>query len=88
MFDIISIPAIVIICYLIGAGLKAINNKTVEKFIPIICGFVGGIFGVVAFVTIPGFIPAENWIVAAAVGIVSGFSATGINQIYKQMTKA
>ena len=88
MFDIISIPAIVIICYLIGAGLKAINNKPVEKFIPIICGFVGGIFGVVAFVTIPGFIPAENWIVAAAVGIVSGFSATGINQIYKQMTKA
>ena len=31
--------------------------------------------------------PAGDILNAAAVGIVSGFAATGINQVYKQMAK-
>ena len=31
--------------------------------------------------------PADDVITAAAVGIVSGFAATGINQIFKQFKK-
>lgn len=84
----IAFPSIVVICYLIGATIKAINNDTLNKFIPMICGFVGGILGVVVFKTIPGYIPAENWLMALAIGIVSGFAATGINQVYQQFTKA
>ena len=83
----IAFPAIVVICYLVGATLKAINNDTLNKFIPMICGFVGGILGVVVFKTIPGYIPADNWLMALAIGIVSGFAATGINQIIKQSGK-
>lgn len=83
----IAFPSIVVICYLIGATIKAINNDTLNKFIPMICGFVGGILGVVVFKTIPGYIPAENWLMALAIGIVSGFAATGINQVYQQFTK-
>ena len=83
----IAFPAIVVLCYLIGATLKAINNETLDKFIPMICGFVGGILGVVVFKTIPGYIPAENWLMALAIGIVSGFASTGINQVWKQFTK-
>lgn len=83
----IAFPAIVVICYLVGATFKAINNDTLNKFIPMICGFVGGILGVVVFKTIPGYIPAENWLMALAIGIVSGFAATGINQVYQQFTK-
>lgn len=83
----IAFPAIVVICYLVGATFKAINNDTLNKFIPMICGFVGGILGVVVFKTIPGYIPADNWLMALAIGIVSGFAATGINQVYQQFTK-
>lgn len=83
----IAFPAIVVICYLAGATLKAINNETLDKFIPVICGFIGGILGVIVFNTIPNYIPADNWLMALAIGIVSGFAATGINQVYKQFTQ-
>ena len=84
----IAFPAIVVICYLVGATLKAINNEVLDKFIPVICGFVGGILGVLVFNTIPNYIPAENWLMALAIGIVSGFASTGINQVYKQFSEA
>ena len=80
----IAFPAI---CYLVGATLKAINNDTLDKFIPMICGFIGGGLGVLVFLTIPGYIPADNWLMALAIGIVSGFASTGVNQVYKQFTK-
>lgn len=83
----IAFPAIVVITYLAGATLKAFNNEGLDKFIPVICGFIGGLLGVVVFLTIPGYIPAENWLMALAIGIVSGFAATGINQVYKQFTQ-
>ena len=41
----IAFPAIVVICYLAGATLKAFNCETLDKFIPVICGFVGGALG-------------------------------------------
>lgn len=85
VLGIIAVPAITIICYLVGIGVKASPLK--EKFIPIIVGVVGAIFGLIAFLTkMPNF-PADNFITALAVGIVSGLASTGINQIYKQLTK-
>lgn len=84
----IAFPAIVVLCYLVGATLKAINNETLDKFIPMICGFIGGGLGVLVFLTIPGYIPADNWLMALAIGIVSGFASTGINQVYKQFSQA
>lgn len=86
MTEFISVPAIVVVCYLIGMIVKLGGDKT-DKFIPCICGVCGGILGVVVFYTIPGFIGATNWITALAIGIVSGLSATGANQVYKQLTK-
>lgn len=83
----IAFPAIVVICYLAGATLKAIGCETLDKFIPVICGFIGGALGIVVFNTIPNYIPADNWLMALAIGIVSGFAATGINQVYKQFTE-
>ena len=83
----VAFPALVVICYLAGATLKAIGCEALDKFIPVICGTIGGILGVVVFNTIPNYIPAENWLMALAIGIVSGFASVGINQIYKQFTK-
>ena len=76
------------VIYLIGAGLKAIGNETLDRFIPVICGFCGGILGIVVFKTIPGYLPADNWLLALYVGIGSGLAAVGVNQIYKQFSKS
>ena len=51
---------------------------------PVICGAAGGILGVAALFLMPDY-PATDYITAAAVGIVSGFAATGVNQAVKQM---
>ena len=83
----ITLPAIVVICYLIGFACKTIGNGKIDKIIPVICGISGAILGVAMFLTIPEYIAAENWAVAVAIGIVSGFAATGVNQIYKQLQK-
>lgn len=79
-----SVTAIVVICYLAAQGLKATPLE--NKWLPVICGAVGGALGVAGMYIIADF-PAQDVLNAAAVGIVSGFAATGINQIYKQFTK-
>ena len=75
------------VCFLVGAGLKAIGNEVLDKFIPFLCGLFGGVLGIVAFLTIPNYIPADNWLMALYVGVGSGLMATGAHQIYKQFTK-
>lgn len=87
ILGIAAFPVIVIMCYVVGYICKQIKNETLDRFIPAICAVVGAVLGIVIFSTIPNFMPADNWAVAIAVGIVSGFAATGINQIYKQLTK-
>lgn len=85
MTEFVAFPAIVVICYFAGIVCKTFNNEKLDKFIPVICGTLGMVLGLVIYLTIPNFIPADNWAVALAIGIVSGLSATGANQIYKQL---
>lgn len=85
MTEFVAFPAIVVMCYLVGIGIKTFDNENLDKFIPVICGVLGAVLGIVMFITIPNYIPADNWAVAIAIGIVSGLSATGANQIWKQL---
>ena len=71
-----TVVAIVVITYLIGLGAKAIPHIK-DNYIPIILGIIGTY-------VIPDF-PANDILNAIAVGIVSGLSSTGVNQIYKQV---
>ena len=87
MSDFVAIPAIVVIIYLIAYFLKQIPGEIINRVLPAICGTLGLILGVVCFYTLPDFIAAENWLCAAAIGVVSGFSATGVNQAVKQINK-
>lgn len=80
-----SVAAITAICYLFGLIAKASNLD--DKWIPIICGIGGLILGIVAKKIMPDF-PASDYITACAVGIVSGFAATGINQAFKQLSNS
>ena len=77
-----GVAAITVICLLIGQAVKA--TKLDNKWIPIICGVCGMALGIAAMYIMPES-PATDYITAAAVGIVSGFAATGVNQAAKQM---
>lgn len=78
-----TVAAIIVICYLVGMVVKA--TPLDNKWIPIICGVVGGITGALALLfKMPDF-PANDYFTAVAVGIMSGLTATGVNQITKQM---
>ena len=83
-FGIAGVAAITVICFLIGQVVKASGLD--NKWIPITCGISGALLGVLGLFMMPDF-PATDYITALAVGIVSGLAATGINQVYKQLSK-
>lgn len=89
--SITAIPAIVIFVYLIIEVLKiVVTSKTdnYKRFIPIIAGVLGMILGIICYLFFPTTITAaDNLFSAAALGIFSGLTATGANQIIKQMLK-
>lgn len=83
-FGIATVAAITIICYLVGAIVKTCPLDS--KWIPVICGVFGIGLGILAFyIKMPDF-PADDVITAAAVGCASGFAATGVNQVGKQLS--
>ena len=83
-FGIATVLAITVLTYIVGAIVKA--TKLDNKWIPIICGIFGAAVGVIAFyLGMPDF-PANDVITAAAVGAASGFAATGVNQVGKQLS--
>lgn len=83
--EIIPVASITVVCYLIGVLVKA-NETWNDKWIPVIVGIFGAGLGLAAWLTIPSF-PADTWLTALEIGIASGLASTGVNQIYKQLTK-
>lgn len=79
-----GVAVITVICFLVGQVVKVTGLD--NKYIPVIVGAVGGLLGVAGMFIMPEF-PAADYMTAVAVGIVSGLAATGINQVYKQLTK-
>lgn len=82
-----SIPIIVVCSYLVGELYKLIfqYKPNAYKFIPIVTPLVGGILGIAIFLTTPDLLGVQNIWNALLLGIVSGASATGANQIIKQI---
>ena len=78
-----GVAAVTVICFLVGQMVKASGLD--NKWIPIVCGTVGAALGILGMIYMPEF-PAGDYITATAVGIVSGLAATGINQVYKQLS--
>lgn len=87
--ELISVPAIAAIVYwvinLIKYAVK--GNETFKRFIPLIAAGLGAVLGVVAYYAVPSIIPAANVVVAIVIGGASGLTATGANQIIKQLEK-
>ena len=84
-FGIAGVAGITVICFLAGQVVKATGLD--NKWIPIVCGALGAALGVAGMYLMPDF-PAQDYITALAVGIGSGFAATGCNQVYKQLTQS
>lgn len=80
--ELIGIPAIVVISYMITETFKMFINK---KYLPIVAGISGGVLGVLSFVLQIDIMQATDVISALAIGIISGLAATGSNQILKQL---
>lgn len=78
--------AITIICFVVGAWLKAFAPSGSNKAIPAALMSLGGALGLAAYFLVPSF-PADNFLDALAVGAVSGAASTGIHQIYRQAEK-
>lgn len=88
--DFTSVPIIVVCCYIIGEIYKVLfkNKKEAYKLIPIVMAIIGGLLGIIIYLTNPEIIlNAENIWIALGIGIVSGVSSTGANQIIKQIFK-
>ena len=86
--DFTSIPIIVLCCYIIGEIYKVLfkNKQEAYKLIPILVAILGGVLGVLIYFTAPEMLfNAENFWIALGIGIVSGFSSTGANQVVKQL---
>ena len=80
--NIATVGSIAVIAFLCGLAWQ--KSPLNDKWIPVLCGALGAVLGVVGMLTMPGY-PATNVLDAVAVGILSGLSATGVHQVYKQL---
>ena len=86
----ISVPIIVICSYIVGEIYKEIFKKEQDKYklIPLVTSIFGGLLGMFIYLTNKEIIlDANNIWYALLIGITSGSSATGTNQIIKQLYK-
>lgn len=89
LLNVVSVPAIAAVVYWAVNLLKYTtkSNEKLLRFIPLISAVLGAGCGVVAFFFIPAIMPVDNVLVAIVYGGASGLTATGFNQIIKQIEK-
>lgn len=87
--NLISVPAIAAVVYWVINIIKHAvgENEKFKKFIPLIAAALGVVCGIICYYTVSSIIPAENIVVAIVIGGASGLTATGTNQIIKQLGK-
>lgn len=88
MTNITKIPALAAIVYTIIDITKTAmgGDEKFKRFIPLIACVLGAVCGVVAFYFVPGTMGTDNILVATILGAASGLSATGTNQVVKQLS--
>ena len=88
--EIICVPFIVSAVYGLVETYKLIVKNKKDfwlKLIPVIALVIGGLLGIAMFLIAPQFIVADNIWFALIVGMCSGLSATGTNQLWRQLRK-
>lgn len=89
LLQIASVPAIAAVVYWVVNLIKYTTkyNEKLLTFVPLISAVLGVACGVIAFFAIPDVMPTDNIFVAVVLGGASGLTATGFNQIIKQLKK-
>jgi hypothetical protein len=85
-----NVPLIITCCYVIAEIWKLIfcRHRGLYRFIPMLTVACGGALGALIYLTCPEMIfNASNVYIAIGCGMASGASATGANQILKQLIK-
>lgn len=82
------LPGLVVITYILIEIAKKTFLKTDKKrkHIPLISAIFGVVISVIIFYACPDIIYCNNILEAIAMGGMSGFAATGCNQLYKKYT--
>ena len=90
MLNVFSVPIIAAILYWLINLVKYTTsyNEKVLTFIPLIATVLGIVCGLIAFFVAPEVMPTQNAVVACVIGGASGMTATGFNQIIKQIEKS
>lgn len=92
MLEIICVPVIVSLVFGLMEAYKVLiakakNKETLIRIIPIIACVTGIAFGILFYYVCPSIVAATNIWTAILIGGASGLSATGCNQIFKQLKK-
>lgn len=89
MLNAVSVPVIAVIVYWVVNIVKYTTkyNEKVLTFVPLMSCGLGVICGLIAFFVVPEIMPTDNVAVAIVIGGASGLTATGFNQIVKQIEK-
>lgn len=89
--NICSIPVIAALCYGFIEAMKKFMGDNVDERIsnayPLISAGFGTMLGMVAYIIEPELVVTESFFGAALAGMASGLSATGGNQVFKQVKK-
>ena len=82
-------PAITVFIYFIAEFAKKFILKTdkQKRWLPFICAIMGIVIAIVIYIVYPIGSTASNVVEAFATGALSGFAATGFNQLYKQFAR-
>ena len=80
----VPVAGITVICYLAAEVAK--HSPIKRRWLPSICGLTGLVLGVAAMYAMPGY-PGTDIITSAAIGAVSGWAATGVNQMARQLKR-
>lgn len=86
--QIISVPVIAVIVYWVVNLIKyaTTNNEKFKRFIPLVSAGLGALLGILCYFIVPEILVGGNVLVALISGGASGLSATGCNQIIKQLS--
>lgn len=87
--EIVSMPIITTIVYWIMNLIKYSTNynEKVLRLIPLFSAICGCICGLAIYYLEPNLLTVNSVFVAIVIGGASGMSATGFNQVLKQMNK-
>ena len=84
----VGVTIIVICSYIVGEIYKKVRKEETYKFIPIITSLSGGLLGILMYLSNKEMLfNVPNIYIALLIGLISGSSATGTNQIIKQLYK-